>query len=64
MSKDELMNALEQGLTVHWKLDSYTIVKCRGDYWIKHDSQGLGMGLLDWENNLNIDPADCYISKV
>lgn len=63
MSKDELMNALEQGKTVHWKMNSYTIVKHRGEYWLRHDSQGLGMGLLDWENNLNIDPADCYLSE-
>lgn len=60
MTKEEIITAVDNGIKVHWRLDTYTIIKSRGDYWIKHQSGNL-MGLFDMDGNANIDLMDCYM---
>ena len=63
MTKQELINAMDAGLSVRWKNDGYHCYRDSAGQYLKtftHNDYTIGIFHRDGVA-MNVDPSDCYI---
>lgn len=65
MKLEEIKKAVDDGKTVHWTCDSYTVIKNRktGEYYVEH--AGGNLTGLTWADGvtMNFKAEDFYIAE-